>query len=506
MAQYLICEDKYSILLKSTETAKMKSNLFKTSLFLLAGLVLFSCGKEKETVNLENCLATYVENTEDILLFGSMDPLGIMKKADYQNIPKVNVVIEDYINMYQESLVLESGVYFAASGKNGIEGNPDFVAFLAIKNKDSLQARMLEDGYDFEKQEKFDYAFDGDVSLGVNNEVLVIYIQNDLDAGVSSLESTFKKLKMKATDEKLKKEVVREGDIHLSIYNTRMINPNAKNDVFSDENKLANLLKLTSNDRITLSVHFEDGAMRLVTKTDLGEESKKWNYLNKDDKATILSDLGGGAPNFAFSLNMNPRLFQEYIETYSGKSLYQMLEKADPKGQQILMMAGGKLSNIINGRAGVAVTAPQPGEFSTFPATTVYSGLGAQGEAIAQFLITDEYLEQAEAEAYIDEHELVVTNKGENIKSAITVPKGCEEFGKHGASMFITLEGIDLDSFGMGGGAFIANMIDHIFGYMDAEGGEFKIQLKDTKVNFLKQLIDGAVLQFEDKLSRMSIY
>lgn len=469
---------------------------------LVGLLILSACSKDKKEALLEDTLASYVENTPDVFAFGSMDIMGMLNKADYASNKKIKAFLGMYIDELKPCLNLDKGIYYAIEMKEQIQNNqdPDVTAFLSLKNADSLRASLMESGFDFEQSKELEYSIDGDACLAMHEDLFIIQVKGGGIDHLQAMETSLKKLKMKAADDKIIDNVARVGDIHLVARNGKFNIPEGPGMGNSMMKFLKNLVKMQKDDMRVLSIFFEDGHLLLQSKNLMSDAMKKWNYMLQDDQASIRTKMGEGTPNVAFSTNIDVRMMQNFVETMAEKPLMDLLEEAGVEVDKFQMMTGDKISNLINGKTGFVMHFPKDGQVDGLPKSKAYAELGPRGEGILQMLIQDDFKTRNNIDFNITKQYVEAFNQ-ENLSGTMQVPEGCESFGKHGVSFFVSTKGVDFSSFGFNPMMKQIEKLDYINMYGDFEGGQVKIQLVNQEENFLKQVLDATMESLEDIMS-----
>jgi hypothetical protein len=479
----------------------MKMTLRPILGLVLAFLVLTACGKSKKEANLEKVLASYVQNSDETLVFGSIDAISILTKADYKQIPKFGLIVDDFLKDLAPSLDLEVGIYFAINGGGKDDVNPDVVAFVAVKDADSLRVNVMRKGYDLEQLEDFEFAVDGDLNFALHDEVFIVLVQGNHDLAAAKLIDIVAKTKKAPLDDKVLKYCSRKGDIQFAIQPGRF----TRNLPFGtiDEATKKRMNKMQEGSIGSVSVFFEEGRMRTEYTGELNEEFLKWNYFLKDSNASIRKKMGDTEPNVALATNIDTRLLQEYIETMAGKSLMEILKDNGNDVEEIKLLTGGKLGNVWTGQLGATVQVPI-GAFGGIPDMFGYAGLGPRGKSTLSLMMPF-LINQNQLNVSVNDKELRVNTKETFKEGEMQVPEGCESFGKHGLTMFVNLKEVDLSSFDLEGPAKLAMLVSYLNLWQDLETGEMVLQLKNEKHNFLKQVVDLLVQEFEDRISGMQV-
>lgn len=485
------------------KTTFMKQFLrFATILVLL--FAISSCSGDANR-SLEKSASAFVQNNDQVILFGSIDVMSILNKAEYKSVPKFGPIIESQINKMKSGLNLEAGFYFAMEGPfDG--GNPGTTyLFAEVKDADSLKATMMKDGYDFEEKDGIQYFRDGDVAVGIKNKLAILFTQSqEFDEHLMAKEA-FEMAEgdeMSGTGAKL---LAQKGDISV---NTHLYNQ------FVTANKMTATLPKDKKDQLAdmmkesfsqANFHFEKGQLRIAMDNELSANLTKRMMLNEDPSAQIRSQIGSGEPKMAVATNFDMVKLQAWIEDYAPGAMEKLLEEEGGPLQMAMMMAGGKLSNIINGKMAFAMFG-EPKAGAMVPDFTFYAGFGPNGKPMAD--MAQNFLKGGTMD-------LTITDKGISGASSpvyasksgqkIMIPQGCETFGKTALTGFINLEKVDTKEFELEGAGKLIELVKYMNFHLGTKGGEILIKTKNSSENVLKQSVKHMVKEFQGQIGEMAI-
>ncbi|MBU2019284.1 MAG: hypothetical protein KJ941_06540 [Bacteroidetes bacterium] len=478
---------------------------FQYSVLFLSFVLLFSCSKNKE-LTLEQAVGSYVTNEQSAVVFGSINLMSILNKAEYNKIPKFGMIASSYIKEVSTGLDLEKGIHFVLNGPFKKDGSPEEVLlFLKVKNIDTLKSMAMKQGYEVEEGNGFSYFRDNDVSLAMQGSMAVVLIKNgDFDEkdALAKIMTSAEKGDVKSDIEKL---VAAKGDIHVvgSLENAYLTSDTDLSELSKEKKK--EIEELVAGSFVESTTYFESGQIRMEAVNHFSEALNKRKVFLTDDQAQIRSKLGNGNPSIALSLNLDMRQAQAWIEDLTGGSIDKFTRKVGGPAEMLFAFSGGKIYNIINGKIGVAVYAEAKPMIGVTPDFNLYAGFGPNGMGLAKL---------AKSQMSSDDLQLVILDDGLMATSSkaplgkinkMNVPQGCESFGKGGITLFANFEKMDMKSFELEGAGKLLNLAKYGSVYLDQKGGTVLLKLKDNKTNVLKQCGDFLLEEFASQIGGMTL-
>lgn len=469
-------------------------------------LVLSSCGNSANK-DLETYLGSYVESNENTVFFGTVDIMSILEKAEYKQIPKFGLVASSYIKEVSRGFDLEKGVFYAINGPLKTKAEPtDVVLFLQVKNADTLKALVMQQGFDVEDTKDFSYFRDNDVSMAFKGNLAAMLIKNGDFDEAKMFEEIFEKSSHDVESDLLEDLTEMKGDIQLvahmeHLYSTSNTDLNA----LSPEKK-NQIKELTKDGFVTAALFFEAGQMRLTSKNYFSEALKKRMVFKKDNTAKIRTKLGEGEPTVAFAMNMDVRLMQAFVDDFSPKKMDELVADMGGPFQLLMMVSGGKVSNLLNGELGMAMYGESSPMVGVTPDFNFYAGFGPQGNSLAE--MAKEYMQESEFELKISKEGVMgassIRFQGKP-GSVIRVPEGCEQFGKGGLTGYLNFSKMDMKSFELEGAAKMLYLAKYATIYFDNDGGEIILKAKEGSSNILKQASQFLIEEFSSQIGGMAI-
>lgn len=463
---------------------------------------LQSCSKTTDLSGAES-LASFVENEESVLAFGSVDLLSILNKADYASTPKFGPILEAVVKEYESSLNLKAGLFYALipNKETGFD-QAEVVCFLEVSNADSLAAKAMTQGYDVEEEGDMRYFRDHDLSLCLRNNIAAVLVKGgDFDEKVV-LADIMDKASKGAENEDIKRMSALKGEIHLAYIMERTMNMSSGAKL--EASKLKELKELQKDSYQEVTLYAEEGQVRIAMEGTFNEELKKRIPFKQDAQGSIRKKLGSGEPTLGFAMNVDTRKMQAFFEDFSPVNMNEMLASLGGPFQIMMMVAGGKISNVIDGQLGGVLYANGASDVGVTPNVNVYAQFGPNGEVIANMAASNV---GEELKLQINKKDLFLSTSGKYDPDGkgIVIPTGCETFGKHGITFYANFEKVDMESFELENAEKILYLVKYVNAYFDADKGEILIKLKSDQPNALKQVSSFMLEEFASQISNISI-
>ncbi len=486
------------------KTNHMKSLLKISSLFLF--LFFLSACSDDKTSNLADSASSFINSNDQVILFGSMDVMSILNKAEYKSVPKFGSIIESQVKRMQSGLNLEAGFYYAMEGPfEG--GNPGTTyMFAEVKDLDSLKSVLMKDGYDFDSKDGIEYFRDGDASVGIKNGLAILLTKSGEYDEVELVKKAFTMTTGEVLSGSAAELLAQKADISINthLYNQFITANNATADMDEDKkNQLADMMKESF---AQANIHFENGQLRVAMDNKLSANLTKRMMLNEDAGAKILSKAGNGEPKMAIATNIDMEKTQAWIEDFVPGGMSAVMENAGPL-QMAMMAGGGKLSNLFDGMMSFAMFG-DPKAGAMVPDFNIYIGFGPNGKPLADLAVNSGMLSGGTMKSSINEKgftgyssEVYAAGSGKKVK----VPAGCETFGKEGITGFADLAKVDLAGFELEGPGKLVELVKYMNFHISTKGGEILVKLKNSKDNVLKQSVQHMLKEFEGQIGDLSL-
>ena len=474
-------------------------------IFLLTGIILIlaACGKNENRA-IEEYVSAFLNENENVVAFGKADLKSILDDMDYASIPKFGLILMSQVKDFEKCVNLKSSVYCALEGPFLEDGTPTTtLAFIEVKNADSLSSQLSIQGFDMEEDGDLRYFESGDVAMGMQGNLAIFISKKGEFDGKVALEDAFDRVYGDVSEGKVNQILAAKGDIVMGV-SMKNLYTTSNTDLakLSDEKK-DGILKMVDGSFIQTAISFEDGAAVIKMKNYFSPELKKHMFFKKDEGATIVSKLGTGNPVLGISLNLDLKKMQAFIDDYAANAMRDVMENLGPL-QMVMASSKDGLAGILTGEMGFVMVG-QPNANEGISDMNIFVGLRPAGKPLAE--MAKGFLDLSMAKVEINNRGLSAFSNAEYVPAPgqkIRVPKGCENFGKKGITGFINLEDVDMQSFGLMEEEKILNVIKYVTFEMDENGATIRIQARDGKENILKQAAELMVKELEMKISGLT--
>lgn len=470
-------------------------------IFFLAVVIFMmaSCGSNEDRAISEN-VAAFIESNPSISNFGSVNVKAVLEKAEYKSIDKFGSEISKEFDVIQKLISTDKPIYFAMDGISSLNGEiPIVYAFAEVKNRDSLVSNIQKRGFDMNKSKAYDFHESGDVAFAITNKSVVFVAQQGLKNGKTIVEKAIEGLKGDEINNKVLEILNSKGDVvigndleaaYTSVESSMKVEKSVKSE-------LSNMAKSSYSKTI---INFEKGAINLKTENYFSDQLNKLLALG-DNTRSVVEKLGSGKPQAAFAMNVDMKKIQLFIDKYAPNLLNQIAKEAGGQAQFALAFLGDEgLAGLISGKLGVAIMG-QPDASGAFkPEFNFYVSLGKSSLPFVQGFAENSSESMAKVELKGTELSGYTSANYLPGKNGLTLPKGCQNFGRKPISGFVNFDGIDLSNFDLEDKERYVKLIDFITFEYDAKGGSLHVELKNKQKNVLKQLVDEASQDVKDKI------
>lgn len=467
-----------------------------------AALLITACSDTSNRTLKEYFSAFLNENTE-IIAFGSTELKSILDKTDYSKEELVNAFLGDYLKSLEGSVHLEKPIYYAIEGPLDDEKPKATYLFLEVKDKEKLKENLTKNGFDFSEDGDIEYCADGDVAIGIENNLVVVVIKNEDYDPKKVLATVFEKTKNELSEGRIDEILNQKGDIVLgmnieNLYATS--NTDLENLSADKQKELQTMLK---DSYIQNSVRFEDGAIIIETKNYFSDALKKKLFLKSDASAPVLAKLGQGEPRMGLAFNLDMKKAQRFMDEFSPEALESLSEDLGGPFSLALMASGNDLSKLFDGNFGFVMMGDPTNMKGGFtPDVNFHVGFGPLGSSLGSTL--KELFQGGFAQIDVDTKGISgftsLSYASTNGRS-INIPQGCEDFGKNAVTAFVNLEGLDMSSFELEGEAKLIELVKYVNVSYGLEGGKITIMAKNGKENALKQVLQKIMSELESQFA-----
>lgn len=474
-------------------------NLFFLPFFVF---LIASCGSNENRILSED-VSAFIEKNETISVFGYVDVKAILDKAEYQSIEKFGSEMAKEVGVIEKLIDKNEPFYFAMESTTDLSGKfPAVYAFASVKNRDSLVLNLQKKGYDMEKNDTYDLHESGDVAFAITDNRVVFLTKPGLTKSKQLIEKAIDDLKSDCPDNKVKEILSEKGDIVIGS-DVEASYSGLDKIVEMDANKKNELKKMAENCYSQVVVTFDKGAMDMNLKNFFNDELKGYLALGQNSE-NVVSKLGSGPVQAAFAMNLDMKKIQSFLDKFAPNFLEKTAETVGGFAQAGIAMLGDEgLAGLFSGKMGIALMGnpDQSGAFK--PEFNFYIKLGNKILPMAKGMVDGASASLAKLE--LNGEDLVgATSKnylGGN--GGLTLPKGCESFGKKPISGFISFDGLDMSNFDLEDGDRYIKLFSYLTFEIDSDGGKIHLDAKNKQKNVLKVIADEASLDIKDKVSNI---
>jgi hypothetical protein len=508
-----IYASKYSLNLKFNILPMKKINLlFRISVFaVLLGTFVSCSGSSPERggdKSAKDAMSAFMAENDDIVAFGSTNLIDILNKLDYKSVPKLGKLLGTEVPVLEKLIDLASPMYYAVEGPLKKEdGTPDATYFfIQLKDADGLVDKLTENGFDFDEDKSANIrtAMDGDVGIGIQGKLGVIVAKSKKYEADELMAEVFEKITGEASGGKVDEILSAKGDIVIGM-NLEAIYSSANSEFKELSKEDRKRIKSMVDDSYFQTVmKFEAGAGIIETKHYFSKKMQEMMFFKTDRKATILSKLGSGSPRYGFAVNLDMKKMANFLDKYAPGSVEEMAGLMGPEAQLGLMAAQGDLGVLTNGQLGILVFMDTELD-DLEPQFSGYVGLGDVGKTIGKTALESFSFLMPDLNASIDNDGFSAYTDESNAPSVgtLSLPEGCENFGKSGVSAFFNLKGMDFDKLDLDESMNALRAVEYITADFDSDGGRIYIKAIDSKENILKQVRDVMIEDLVKKIEKL---
>lgn len=481
--------------------------LRKIAQFFSLSLLIVSCGgDEPEGKELKLYVSSFLNNNKDIVMFGSVNVKSLLDKTGYQGNDKLKVLIGTEIDKVNKVLNIDSPLFYALEGPFKEDGSPEALhLFLKVKNKDSLITELNSRSFDINEVKGISYTDDGDFVLGIRNDLAIVTVKADFDAK-QLVKANFDKVDGDEATGKIKDMLNLKGDMTMAMNLENLyLGSNTDLEKLSADKK-KEIKEMVKGSYMTTVFRFEKGAATMETKNLFSQKLMDKMFFRNDNSNTIFNKLnkGDGMMIAAASVNIDVSKLENFMADYSPNALDDATEKLGIGGGLFSMMGSENVfSKLSDGQMGISLFGnPMDNSFG------VNTFLGTTDSGKMLFSMMQEQLPKGDYDFKDDgvygNFDMTFGPASEEMK-VLKLPKGCEDFGKKGISVFLNFQGIDLEEFGFEGEMRLMEIVEYATFEYDNKGGKLYIKAKKGQENVLKQAMDVVLEDLMDKMGNMSI-
>lgn len=486
---------------------KRISAFYSVTVTFLLSIILFSCGSEEGSFDLQQETSKFIKSNNKIVLFGKVDLKAIIDKAnlDKKEYDVVSIVTDEMGNL-QNGIDMTNPVYFAFEGPLKQDGTPE-VAYLLMKAKSDTAfiAELERRSYPVEEAGKISYTEDGDFSVGVKGNLAIAIIKHEESNAKKDLKAAFKMLEGDVSGGKVDEILATQGDIVLGTSLEKLYETSSTDLEKLDPKKKEKLEEMVSDSYVQTSFRFEPGQAVLESKNLFSEALMAIMPFKKDDSGKLLSKVnkGSGTPIAGVAFNMDVTKMEQFMNDYSPETIDGIFKSFGFSGN----MFGGLpvASMATNGQAAGLFSADMENN-------AMHLNFFVNASKLGRDLGTDQ-INKSEYGQYFnissDEDGILghmTFGMGESdLTQTIELPDVCEDFGNEGVSFFLYLNDIDVEDFGMFGPMELLEDVQYVLFDANNEGVKLIIKSKKDDVNFLENSTDVALKFLSSEVKLLSM-
>jgi hypothetical protein len=482
----------------------MSKNIFFLVIIFTA-LIVSSCGKDKNRINIKSAVASFATNQEDVISYGYIDIKQMLDKSNLAKVKGLGNGIADIFTSLESGVNLESGIHYALTGPMDKNGMPDKVfAFFPVENQDSLKVKLEQEmGYLFEEEDGLMMYDDMSTAIGFNDEMAIIVMTQFGKNPKVELKAAFIKSKNKDQNPKIVEILDVETDILLGANLSNLYSTSNTSISKLPENRKKEIAAMLEDGHYSATIDFNDGNIVAELNTDRVSDALKKEYFFKSKfESAIFEKLGPGTPIVAFAASMDLTKMEELVVLLQ------------PEGQEspirYLGLGDQKVSDIIDGEFGFALnSASGMATSGMIPAFNFYASVGENYEFLKDLanVYSEEEVIEDLGEGYYRYQETSIArfNKEEIILQSNSVEKanfkpgklngvrGMKNFGDQPLSVFIDVKALneaDISSFASEA-ELLLQLTDYVTIEANNKGSKMVIQLLNKNENVLSQILDA---------------
>ena len=478
----------------------------KFSAFALIFLIIAACSGSKADGSAKSALSAFLNGNDNVVAFGNADLKDILSKADYKNIPKLGKLLDGEMSTLEKIIDFDSPVYYALEGPFDKDGAPTSTyGFLEIKNKQALIDELTKRGFDVNEKGKMSYTEDGDFVFGFEDKIAVFVTKKGDFDGEKLIASAFKKSTGKTSGGTIDEILDQDGDVILGM-NVESLYGTSNTDLSNlSKEQHEELEELTKGSFVQTVFKFENGAAIIESKNHFSSALKDKMFFKSANDAPVVEMLGSGSPRLGVSINLDMKKLTHFMEDYSPETLDKIAGSLGPAVQGGLMLAGKDgLAALFDGRLGLVMVGDPGANGSMIPDFNAFVGMTERGKDMAKMMgdMNFEFAKISPQNGGLS----MSSNQQYAYKSSgnkLNLPDGCENFGKSSVSLFLNLDGLDMDDFDLEGEANLLRVVKYVTFDYDENGGALYIKAKKGQENVLKQAMDVLVEEFSSEIGSL---
>lgn len=490
--------------------------------FALISLLISSCSEEEKKSSALKYVNSFVSESDETIIFGSISLDNIINKSDLTNLPNFGPIVGEQVKYINAGVGIKKRIYFALDGPLDREGMPSHsVLFMEVNNKDSLENIFSEMGYFFEDQDGLRIADDMNMSIGFNDEIAIFINTNFEEDPVEYLKTVYEMSQKGSSNEKIANILQSSSDI---VFSSHMENLYGTSN--TDLNKLPikqqeEIKKLAAGSFVSTTIDFNDGELLIQSNSDFNEDLQELMFFKEDVTFDAKEKLGPGKAIMAFSMEIDIPKLERMIENFYPEATQELYKSMGTSGTIMKGLGGDGLSAIVDGKFGFAITGmPESMDMGAIPEMAFFAGLGKSSSDIVDLLVDlaasgdiqkvgKGMYRMGDASAKVTKDEVMIhsnankLNEMEDGKTTLELPALASGFGNKPLAIYLDLKMISESGIDIGSeeARSVLELADYIYIEGDNKTSKMVIKLKDDSKNVLKAVIDAMRSELEKMMN-----
>lgn len=482
----------------------------------LGMMTLVGCSSSKDR-DAKTATSALINENKNIVAFGHISVQSLLDKLDYKGLPMAGAILSGELSSWEKAVDFSKPVYVAMQAPFAEDGSPELTyAILDVKDKDSLIDKFNSMGYAADKTGDIDCFNNGDVTIGVRNNLAIVLIKGGDYDFKALLATAFSETEGDESEGKTATILDASGDIVTGLNIERLYTTSNTSLTKLDATKKKELDKLTADAFIQSVTNFENGKMTVKVSNLFSEELKDRLFFKEDGSASVLKKLGTGNAWMGVSLNLDIRKMESFIAEFAPDAEEKMNNAMPGEAMMAMAIMGEQpFGKMFSGQLGFVLTGDPKNSMGMLPQFNFFLGLGSKGDFINEKAIEYATLQQMEkqGDAFVTEGMAVAPRKDGlygytvpmSTSGVLKIPAFAKGFGKNTFSMFINFGQIDVKSLELDDEMRVLEIMDTFVINADRDGGEMVITTKNKSSNILKQVGLFYAKIFEEKMNGMSM-
>lgn len=485
---------------------------------IIIGFVLFSCSNNAKNESVETYVSSYIKSNTSIVAFGKIDIKTMLNKADYEIVPKLGKILKIEKDRLERSINLNTPIHVALEAPFDKNGNPKALyAFAEVVNVDSLADRLGSSGLFVEKEGDFQYAIDGDMTIGFQDKIAVVITKKEKYDGKETVRTILESLSNERMGGKVDQILAIKDDIVTGISLERLYATSNTELSKLDEAKQKELKNMVADSYMQAQIRFSNGEVSLETKNLFSSSLQNRMFFDQKDNKQLVSKLGKGKARFGLAFQLEIPKMESFMDDFMADAKRKLLGANAQIQFATMTMGDNPISSLFSGQMGAVLVGDLLKDGSLTPEVNFHVGLGKKGKTISDlansFFSMGGSVKSSNGGFSVQGMDFIINDKEitGNTKNAgagvstLILPKVASSFGTKGVTGFIDFDGLNMTSFGFNGGKKMLEVIKNASLEVDNKGMKLIIKTTNPSENVLKQIVQLYVKDIEKKVSGLVI-